>query len=457
MKTIGRYRIRALLGRGGMSKVYLVSLPVIGNAAALKRLDPHPSLMSILSADEIRRQFTAEAVTIATLRHPNIVSVQDFDAAEGKLFYVMEYYSNNLGDLIGETYRTEAPSRILSVDKALHYARQVLCGVARLHYDGIIHRDLKPFNLLITEQDTVKLCDFGLSKLRGEKTSNPDNLKVGSPFYAAPEQEKTPDHVGFEADIFSIAVVCYRMLTGRLPYLEMHAPLTPASRSNPDLDSNWDDFFADALATNPANRISDIQTMAQRLESLAIAWAQKKELTCMLPADPSVEKNQNVISFFQPAPLRNKGIKVNPGIAREIFGIDSLGRPLRYCEHRLEQQTALQVRDAKTGLIWQQAGCPYPMTWREAGDYTRRLNRLCHAGLDNWRLPTIPELLSILSPPPNGADYCVPSVFDDTQRLVWSADKSSYTAAWYVNLEMGYVSKSDFSSLYFVKAVCDMP
>lgn len=460
MNTIGRYKIRALLGHGGMSKVYLVSLPVIGNTAALKRLDPHPSLKSILSLNTIREQFTAEAKTMAKLRHPNIVAIQDFDEADGALFYVMEYFSNNLGDLIGETYRTEAPSRRLPIDKAIYYTQQMLSGVSRLHHDGIIHRDIKPYNLLITEQDEVKICDFGLSKLRGEDTRSPDNLKVGSPFYAAPEQEEAPEQVGFESDIFSIAVVFYRMLTGHLPYTETDAPLIPASRLNPDLDSVWDSFFFDALAPHPADRISDCDTLSLRLAVLASAWAEKKEQTCRLPLPCETEKMPgiNAIASLSPSEhLRRTGIKVRPGSAREAFEIDALGRPARYCPACFQQSTPLLVQDVRTGLFWQKGGAAYPMTWEDTRDYITFLNRMRYEGLSAWRLPTIPELMTILAPPPQHTDYCIPSVFDAAQRCLWSSDKSSYTSAWYVNLEMGYVSKNDFSALYSVKAVCNAP
>ena len=451
MKKIGRYNIRALLGHGGMSKVYLVRRSIIGNFAALKLLAPHPSLLSILSRKEIRRQFTDEALLMANLRHPNIVGIQDFDEADGAPFYVMEYFSNNLGDLIGETYQTEAPSRILSVDKALHYIRQILSGVARLHHDGIIHRDIKPFNLLITEQDTVKICDFGLSKLRGEKTSSPDNLKIGSPFYAAPEQENAPDHVGFESDLFSVAVAFYRMLTGRLPYPESGAPLIPASQQNPDLDTYWDTFFAEALAPNPANRISDVKRMLEHIDFLAVRWTEKKEKTCFLGASPSTaarSENHRSAVREQDAGIRKTGEKIPPRLVKEKFDIDPLGRPITHCINRYKKLSDFLVLDENAGLIWQQAGSAYPITWNEARAYINQLNRFCYAGCEGWRLPTIPELITILSSPPHGADYCVPSVFDNTQRFVWSADRSSYTAAWYVNLEMGYVSKNDFSSLY---------
>jgi serine/threonine protein kinase len=192
MRKIGKYTICGMLGRGGMSKVYKVKLPVIGKLAALKVLDPDPLLIDLMGVEKVKELFISEAVTMANLRHPNIVGISTFDDSDGKFSYLMDYYCNNLGVMIGESYRTDEPSRVISVDKAIHYTRQTLEGLACLHHAGIIHRDIKPYNILITDQDIAKICDFGLSKRRGELFEGPSNLNVGSPWYAAPEQEEKP-------------------------------------------------------------------------------------------------------------------------------------------------------------------------------------------------------------------------------------------------------------------------
>lgn len=119
MKTIGKYIIRGLLGRGGMSRVYKVEIPVIGKIAALKRLEPDPMLVHLMGIAEIRRRFIAEAVRMAGLRHPHILDIWDFNAEDDRPYYLMNYYTDNLGRMIGETYRTEAPSRVLPLDSAI--------------------------------------------------------------------------------------------------------------------------------------------------------------------------------------------------------------------------------------------------------------------------------------------------------------------------------------------------
>jgi serine/threonine-protein kinase len=232
MKKIGKYEICGLLGKGGMGRVYKVRIPLIGKVVALKLLWPHPVLMHLMGEEKVKSDFVTEAETMASLRHPHIVSVWDFHDSDELTFFVMEYYCNNLGLMMGETYRVEEPSRPLSVDKAIHYSRQVLRGLSRLHEAKIIHRDIKPYNMLITDEDTIKISDFGLSKLRGESFRGPSNLKVGSPYYAAPEQEEDPDQVDARADIYPVGVMLYRMLTGSLPI----EPSKKLSQCNPDLD-----------------------------------------------------------------------------------------------------------------------------------------------------------------------------------------------------------------------------
>ena len=105
MRRIGRYEIVGLLGQGGMSVVYKVRLPLIQKVEALKLFRPHPNLMALLGEEEIKKRFLAEARIIASLRHPHIVDIKDFDEVEGRPFFLMDYYCNNLGLLIGESYQ----------------------------------------------------------------------------------------------------------------------------------------------------------------------------------------------------------------------------------------------------------------------------------------------------------------------------------------------------------------
>jgi serine/threonine protein kinase len=451
MKHIGRYKICGLLGRGGMGKVFKIQMPVINKIAALKVLDPNPVLVNLMGAENLRRLFISEALKMAQLKHPNIVQIWNFDEIDDKLFYVMDYYCNNLGMIIGETYQTDMPSRIIKVDRAIDYTRQILLGLARLHHAGIIHRDIKPFNILLTDQDVVKICDFGLSKLRGETFKGPSNLNVGSPWYAAPEQEINPDEVDFSADLYSTGVILYRMLAGALP------PEKPdqTRNINPDLDENWDAFFTKSIAQDPKQRFDSAGDMLRSLEQLDIAWKDKIAQICQLP--PSESLTENSKSEIHPdlprITLRNQGQKVRPGQAGKIFSTDTLWRPSVYVQNHFIKFGPDTVADHATGLVWQQSGSQYPLTWREAHDYIKRLNQNEFQGHHDWRLPTIDELMSLLVETPYGEDFCMEPIFDPTQKWLWSCDRRSYMAAWCTNMEMGYVFWQDFTCNFYVKAV----
>lgn len=445
--NIGRYEICGLLGRGGMGKVYKVKIPVIGKIAALKLLEPNPFLVSLMGMEKIGEMFVSEAVLMANLRHPHIADIRDFGEADGKLFYLMDYYFNNLGGMIGETYRSEIRSRVIAVEKAVCYTLQILEGLACLHYAGIVHRDIKPYNILITEQDTVKICDFGLSKLRGERFCGPSHLKVGTPCYAAPEQEADPNQADFSADIYSVGIMLYRMLTGMLPVQRPEAP----SRINPDLDKNWDDFIGKATEPDSRRRFSQAKVMIEALNDLYALWKEKKEKMCSLPR---ISEKDTKKAPYKTVDLRFRCVKVNSKEARTLFSTDELWQPLHYIPNRFRLKETAAITDQTTGLVWQQSGSDYPLTWEQAYRYIRKLNEETFAGFGRWRLPTVDELMSLLTESPRAENFCMEPIFDQTQKWLWSCDRRSYTAAWYVSVDMGFVSWQDFSAHYYVRAVC---
>lgn len=137
------------------------------------------------------------------------------------------------------------------------------------------------------------------------------------------------------------------------------------------------------------------------------------------------------------------------------FRLDSLWRPLCFVKNKFEIRSDETVQDLLSGLIWQSAGTLFPVNWNNASSYVKTLNNKNFGGHDNWRLPTIDELLTLVSRTPHGEDLCIQPVFDQKQKWLWSCDRRSYTAAWYVSMEMGFVSSNDFSSFYFAKGVCE--
>jgi serine/threonine-protein kinase len=446
MKYIGKYNIRGLLGRGGMGKIFKVEHPLIGKIFALKLLDPDPLLVSLMGWDKILDMFRTEAKTIAGLRHPNIVEIMDYDESDGRPYYLMEYYVNNLGVMIGETARTEQASRTIKIEKAIRYTRQTLNGLDCMHHAGIIHRDIKPFNLLVTDHDTIKICDFGLSKLRGEKFEGPPSLKFGSAWYAPPEQEDNPDSVDCSADLYAVGITIYRMLTGILPednYL-------PVGHFNADLDDAWDDFINKAIAPRPARRYLSAAEMLADLKLLQAAWEAKKEQFCELPELKKTDTAGSATTRLTP---RSSPVKISPLSAKKTFALDDLWRPARYRQNEFVVNSDETVADRASGLVWQQSGSEFPLTWSRAKAYIQELNSSQFGGSSTWRLPTIDELMTLLTELPHGEDYCIEPIFDQRQKRIWSCDRRSFIAAWYVSIDMGYVAWQDFTGYYYVRAV----
>lgn len=444
--------VQGLLGRGGMGRVFKVELPAIGKIAALKLLDPDPLIIKLLGLEKLHAAFIREAATITSLNHPNIVAIHDFDKHDGKPFFVMDFFANNLGSVIGESYTIEQPSRSIPIDRALDYIRQTLDGLDCLHDAGILHCDIKPFNLLITAQDTIKICDFGLSKLRNEAYTGPASLNVGSPYYAAPEQEEDPDSVDVRADLYPVGIMFYRMLTCRLPYLnDMDEGYIPPSRFNSDLDSEWDDFMQKAIARSPDRRFNSAESMKSALIDLSYHWKKQKEKTCafdtsQLDTPMPVLRPLHYVPRYTPLKLRPKSAKIR-------FNLNSLWQPNAYMANQFEKHGKRALKDHSTGLIWQTSGSRYPRNWHGAQHYIQQLNQEKFNGIDNWRLPTIDELVTLLTPNPQGAALCIESVFDSTQRWLWSIDRRSFAAAYYVDIELGFVGWQDFSAPYYVRAV----
>ncbi len=433
-----------------MGAVYKAAMPVTGRMVALKVCRPTEILEDIMGKESIRTAFLREAVTMARIRHPHVTSV--FDVFEGGAdvppYFVMEYYCNNLGLLMGETYEVEAPSRRMGVEASLSAARQILLGLDRLHYAGIVHRDVKPFNVMLAEglrgRSEAKLIDFGLSKLRGESVTRHKGMVVGSPYYTAPEQEADPEAADARADLFSVGVTLFRMLTGLLPNEGGRG--TVISHVHPDLDPLWDDFFARALAHDRIDRFPDAGSMIAELDGLASAWAEKRDEVCSYFDPDSVPRHK------RGERLRAEPIKVGVRGARERFGLDELWRPDTYGCGCFEEVNGI-IEDAGAGLVWERSGSRYPVDYEGAKTHVQRLNDEAFGGRTDWRLPTVDELVTLFTGSTEPGEFCQVTVFDSDRSRLWSADRKSFTANWFADARMGFVGHADRTCLLHARGV----
>ena len=175
-ETIGKYRIVARLGRGGMGTVYRAVDETLDRDVAIKVLNPG------LTETDLLRRFRAEAITLARLNHPNIATLFELTEHEGNMLMVMEFVR-------GETFE-KVSDRLgaLGVSRAVELCTQVLDALSHAHRAGIVHRDLKPANLMLAESGIVKVMDFGLARMAGSEHLTNDGYMVGTPAYMSPEQ-----------------------------------------------------------------------------------------------------------------------------------------------------------------------------------------------------------------------------------------------------------------------------
>jgi len=243
LKKIGRFTILGPIGRGGMSIVFRALDLEKEEVVALKFLYPLQQLTDVMGMERLKEIFSDEARKMAALNHAHIVKVLDLELGGRTPYFTMEYHCTNIGQMINENFILEEATRIINPEKVLDYGSQVLEGLLFIHEAGIIHRDIKPHNLLVTDMDTVKICDFGTAVQEDEEIFDHTVLKVGSPYYIAPEQDRNPENADQRSDLYSVAVMLYRMLSGKLPG-EKNVPLNSI---NPIYGKSWDNFFNKAL------------------------------------------------------------------------------------------------------------------------------------------------------------------------------------------------------------------
>jgi len=269
-----RYKVREIVGRGGMGVVYKVEHQNMGKIAAMKVL--HHELAE---DPEVVARFRREAAAVSRLNHPNTVQVFDFGAARGALYLIMEYVR---GTDLGTLVKRDGP---MPFEQAAPLFGQICAALAEAHDLGIVHRDLKPENVLVTRthggRDFVKVLDFGLAKVaeREELSESTDRgAIVGTPYYMSPEQIRGDD-VDARADIYSLGALMYRVVTGEHPFtaktpvgvLTKHltADLQPPSERAPELElaSRVDDIICRALAKKPEHRFANSTELMDALEA----------------------------------------------------------------------------------------------------------------------------------------------------------------------------------------------
>lgn len=261
-KIQDRYRLEEPLGEGGMAEVWRALDQRLERTVAIK------VMAGPLAADPIFLvRFFSEAQSVARISHPNVVSVLDFGQHDDRPFLVMEHVGGgSVADLSGER---------LTVERAYELVRGAARGAGAAHELGIVHRDVKPGNILLTEDGTAKLADFGIAAATGGESLTGTGAAIGSPHYISPEQAAgagaTP-----RSDVYSLGIVLYELLTGRRPFegdnvtavaiAQVEQEPLPPSEHVPQLAPSVDALVLACLAKDPQQRPADGNALASALE-----------------------------------------------------------------------------------------------------------------------------------------------------------------------------------------------
>jgi serine/threonine-protein kinase len=305
----GRYRLLGRLGSGGMADVWCAEDTMLDRQVALKFLHER-----FAQDEQFVERFRREASSAAGLQHPNVVGVFDRGTFDGSHYIAMEYVEGaSLNDLI---------QRGLSVAEAVEIVRQVLAAARYAHANGIVHRDLKPQNVLVDAEGRARVTDFGIARAGASEITQTGSV-LGTAQYLSPEQAQGLP-VTAASDIYSIGVLLYEALTGRVPF-EAESPVTvalkqvserprPPSELNPAVSRALDAVVLKALAKDPANRFASADEFLAALDAAeaepsgaglggTASYAEVAEAAGAPPAEPPPEGPPERPGFFTPARL----------------------------------------------------------------------------------------------------------------------------------------------------------
>ena len=279
-KQVGNYQIKAKLGEGGMGAVYLGEHPLIGKRVAVKVL-----LEELAAKEEIVTRFFNEAKAVNDIGHQNIVDIVDFgkmksDVGTDIVYFIMEF-------LDGESLAARARRTGMAFNETLHCMQQCCSALAASHAKGIVHRDLKPENIYLctrgSDANFIKILDFGIAKLTGEGSTSSHKtrtgLVIGTPTYMSPEQCEGKGLIDSRSDVYSLGVVMYEMLTGRVPFpgegfgeiLVAHLMKEPERPStlNPDITPELEAIVMHAIEKDRTKRFQTMDEFGSAVADVA--------------------------------------------------------------------------------------------------------------------------------------------------------------------------------------------
>ncbi len=300
-KTLGeRYEIRDIIGVGGMAVVYKAYDKIDDRTVAVKILKDE-----FLANEEFRRRFKNESKAIAVLSHPNIVKVYDVSYGDKLQYIVMEYVE---GITLKEYIEQQGE---VNQKEAVYFVMQILRALQHAHDKGVVHRDIKPQNIMLLENGMIKVTDFGIARFSRSETRTLSDSTIGSVHYISPEQARG-DVTDDKADLYSVGVMFYEMLTGKLPFtadssvsvaiMQLQNDPEPPTKVNPSIPAGLEQIIMHAMKKNVNERYQSAAEMILDLEEFKrnpsvkfnYSYFVDDEPTIMIPAGETVAPKQPV-------------------------------------------------------------------------------------------------------------------------------------------------------------------
>lgn len=289
----GRYKVLEMIGGGGMANVYLAHDMILDRDVAVKMLR-----LDFVNDDEFIRRFHREAQSATSLVHPNIVSIYDVGEEKDLYYIVMEYVG---GQTLKQYIQQKSP---IDLEETVDIMKQLISAISHAHQNHIIHRDIKPHNILIDHSGTVKITDFGIAMALSATSITQTNSVLGSVHYLSPEQARG-GMANKKSDIYSLGIVMFELLTGRLPFsgesavsiaLKHLQSETPSViRWNPLIPQSVENIVLKATAKDPFHRYDSVEEMEDDIRS-ALDPNRLNEKKFQIPVDDEATKAIPVIT-----------------------------------------------------------------------------------------------------------------------------------------------------------------
>jgi serine/threonine-protein kinase len=315
----GRYELQEIIGIGGMAVVYKAYDAIDDRTVAVKILKEE-----LLENQEFRRRFKNESKAIAVLSHPNIVKVYDVGLGDRIQYIVMEHID---GITLKEYIKSQQTIRWKD---ALHFAEQVLKALQHAHDKGIVHRDIKPQNIILLPDGTIKVTDFGIARFSRSEHRTMTDKAIGSVHYISPEQARG-EATDEKTDLYSVGVLLYEMLTGRLPFdaenavsvaiMQLQNEPTKPRELNATIPEGLEEIILRAMQKNRAQRYQSAAEMLKDIEKFKLNPSVQFEYKYFVDSDPTKFVNVGKTDLAKTTPEKEKEDKKKSPVMASLIGV----------------------------------------------------------------------------------------------------------------------------------------